>query len=153
MTKQDPTFDYSAIRVLCARCDRPMTLRRGDDGREEWLIHTFACEDDACRQAESAEDGVRAILEVPVGGEAMAADGSIHIRNISLRCGRCAAYPALAHFRRDQDWNVYTYACEPGTCVGEESAFDLFVAVDRDAFARRDPKWRGGARHGGAAAS
>ncbi len=151
MTKQNDIFDYSAIRVLCARCDRPMTSRRRDDGREDWLIHAFACEEDACCRAESSEDGIRVMVEVPAGGEAMAADGSIHIRNISMRCGRCAGYPALAHFRRADDWNVYTYTCEPGTCTVEESAFDLFVAVDRDAFARRDPKWRGGARHGGAA--
>ncbi len=80
----------------------------------------------------------------------MASDGSVHIRNISLRCGRCDGYPALAHFRRDGDWNVYTYECETDACGADPGAVDLFVAVDRDAFARRDPKWRGGARHAGA---
>lgn len=81
----------------------------------------------------------------------MAEAGMIHIRNLSIRCGRCDTYQTLCHFeRRDDDWNVYTYECENDTCDREATRTFLEVPAELDAFAQRDPAWHGGAIHAGA---
>jgi hypothetical protein len=54
-------------------------------------------------------------------------------------------------FSRREDWNVYTYECENQACEPEATRTLVEVPRDVDEFARRDPGWRGGAKHGGAA--
>ena len=73
---------------------------------------------------------------------------SINIRNLSIKCGNCETYQTLAGFSQTGEWNVYVYECENDTC--ETAVTKTLVEVPRelDAFARRDPEWRGGGRHG-----
>ena len=74
----------------------------------------------------------------------------INIRNLSIKCGNCDTYQTLSRFeRRDADWNVYTYECENDVCDPAVTRTLLEVPADLDRFARRDPGWKGGARHGG----
>ena len=75
-------------------------------------------------------------------------DEQIDIRNISVKCGHCNTYQTLTHFGRRDDWNVYTYECENDTC--DPAITRTLVEVPRvmDVFARRDPAWRGGGKHG-----
>ena len=78
-----------------------------------------------------------------------AAPPTIDIRNLSIRCGRCDAYQTLSGFGRRDEWNVYTYECENQVCDPALSRTLLEVPAELDEFARRDPGWRGGSRHGG----
>lgn len=73
---------------------------------------------------------------------------SIDIRNISIKCGHCNTYQTLASFARREDWNVYTYECENTVCDPNLTRTLLEVPKHLDAFARRDPEWRGGGKHG-----
>jgi hypothetical protein len=85
--------------------------------------------------------------------EEVAADepAMINIRNLSIKCGHCNTYQTLCHFeRRDEEWNVYTYECENDVCDPAVTRTYLEVPAHLDAFARRDPGWRGGRRHAGA---
>lgn len=75
----------------------------------------------------------------------------VNIRNISIKCGHCDAYQTLVAFRRDGDWNVYTYECENRVCDPEVTRTLVEVPGDLDEFARRNPAWGGGERHAGAA--
>jgi hypothetical protein len=73
---------------------------------------------------------------------------SINIRNLSIRCGNCNSYQTLTAFSRREEWNVYTYECENDTCDPAVTRTLLEVPRELDDFARRDPGWRGGGRHG-----
>jgi hypothetical protein len=72
----------------------------------------------------------------------------INIRNISVKCGNCNTYQTLVTFTRAGDWNVYTYECEHGRCDATVTRTLVEVPAALDEFARRDPTWRGGGRHG-----
>jgi hypothetical protein len=72
----------------------------------------------------------------------------INIRNLSIKCGRCDTYQTLCSFARREEWNVYTYECENDTCPPDETRTLVEVPAELDEFARRDPEWRGGGRHG-----
>ena len=72
----------------------------------------------------------------------------INIRNISIKCGNCDTYQTLAGFRRAGDWNVYTYECENDICDPAVTRTLVEVPREFDDFARRDPDWRGGGKHG-----
>lgn len=72
----------------------------------------------------------------------------INIRNISIKCGNCNTYQTLLRFVRNGDWNVYTYECENDTCDPNVTRTLIEVPAEIDAFARRDPEWRGGGKHG-----
>ncbi len=74
---------------------------------------------------------------------------SIHIRNVSLRCGRCGLPKTLAGYKPNGDWNVYTFECENDPCDPESSRVFVEVPIGLDEFANRDPNWRGGRRHAG----
>ena len=73
---------------------------------------------------------------------------TINIRNLSIKCGNCNTYQTLSAFSRRDEWNVYTYECENDTCDPAVTRTYLEVPADLDEFARRDPGWRGGGRHG-----
>lgn len=68
----------------------------------------------------------------------------INIRDVSIKCGHCDTYQTLMGYARRGEWNVYTYECENEIC--DRSMTRTLVEVPRevDAFARRDPEWRGG---------
>ena len=51
-------------------------------------------------------------------------------------------------YSRRDDWNVYTYECENDTCDPAVTRTLVEVPADLDSFARRDPTWRGGGKHG-----
>lgn len=72
----------------------------------------------------------------------------INIRNISIKCGNCDTYQTLSAFARREDWNVYTYECENEICDAAVTRTLVEVPADLDDFARRDPSWRGGGKHG-----
>jgi len=67
-----------------------------------------------------------------------------------VRCGRCDEAQTLSHFAPGGEWNVYTYVCENGICDPETTKTLIEVPRELDEFALRDPRWRGGGRHGGA---
>ena len=75
-------------------------------------------------------------------------EGTINIRNLSVKCGNCDTYQTLAAFGRREDWNVYTYECENDKCDPAVTRTYIEVPRDIDSFARRDPEWRGGGKHG-----
>lgn len=77
------------------------------------------------------------------------APGMVNIRNLSIKCGNCDTYQTLAAFSRRDDWNVYSYECENERCDPAVTRTYVEVPQDIDAFARRDPGWRGGRVHGG----
>ncbi len=72
----------------------------------------------------------------------------INIRNISIKCGNCNTYQTLVGFGRRDDFNVYTYECENDLCAPAVTRTLLEVPRELDVFARRDPEWRGGGKHG-----
>ena len=72
----------------------------------------------------------------------------INIRNISIKCGNCDTYQTLSAFRHDEGWNVYTYECENDACDPAVTRTFVEVPAELDEFARRDPSWKGGGRHG-----
>ena len=72
----------------------------------------------------------------------------MNIRNLSIKCGNCDTYQTLSGYSRREGWNVYTYECENDICDPQVTRTFLEVPEDLDAFARRDPGWRGGGRHG-----
>ena len=74
----------------------------------------------------------------------------INIRNLSVKCGQCETYQTLVGFRRNGEWNVYTYECENDKCDPAVTRTLVEVPRELDQFARRDPEWRGGKRHAGA---
>ena len=78
----------------------------------------------------------------------MSERATINIRDLSIRCGRCQQYQTLSSYQRRGDWNVYTYECENDVCDPEASRTLVEVPVELDTFARRDPTWRGGGKHG-----
>ena len=73
---------------------------------------------------------------------------TVNIRDISIKCGNCDSYQTLTGFARREEWNVYTYECDHGRC--DPALTRTLVEVPRqiDEFARRDPEWRGGGKHG-----
>jgi hypothetical protein len=73
---------------------------------------------------------------------------AINIRDISVKCGNCNTYQTLSSFGRREGWNVYTYECENGICDPKVTRTLIEVPRELDAFARRDPEWRGGGKHG-----
>ena len=75
---------------------------------------------------------------------------TIHIRNLSIKCGHCHTYQTLCSFSRNEEWNVYTYECENDICDPETTRTLVEVPAELDEFARRDPGWRGGRKHAGA---
>ncbi len=75
--------------------------------------------------------------------------GMVNIRDISIKCGNCGTYQTLAAYSRRQGWNVYTYECENDVCDPAVTRTLVEVPEEIDAFARRDPGWRGGRIHGG----
>jgi hypothetical protein len=75
--------------------------------------------------------------------------GMINIRDLSIKCGNCGTYQTLAAFARHDDWNVYTYECENDVCDPEVTRTFVELPRQLDAFAHRDPQWRGGRVHGG----
>lgn len=78
----------------------------------------------------------------------MAEEEKINIRNISIKCGNCDTYQTLTAFGRRDEWNVYTYECENDICDPKVTRTIVEVPRDLDSFARRDPTWRGGGKHG-----
>lgn len=74
----------------------------------------------------------------------------VNIRNLSIKCGNCGTYQTLVGFGRREEWNVYTYECENDTCDPTVTRTLLEVPTELDEFARRDPDWKGGSKHGGA---
>ena len=74
--------------------------------------------------------------------------GMINIRNISIKCGNCNTYQTLLAFERGDEWNTYTYECENDACPPETTRTLVEVPAHLDQFARRDPGWRGGGKHG-----
>jgi hypothetical protein len=72
----------------------------------------------------------------------------INIRNISIKCGNCNTYQTLTAFGQREEWNVYTYECENGVCDPAVTRTLVEVPKELDSFARRDPTWRGGGKHG-----
>jgi hypothetical protein len=72
----------------------------------------------------------------------------INIRNLSIKCGHCDTYQTLTAFTRREGWNVYTYECENDRCDPTVTRTLVEVPADLDEFARRDPGWRGGGKHG-----
>ncbi len=72
----------------------------------------------------------------------------VNIRDISIKCGNCGTYQTLSGYARRDDWNVYTYECENDRCDPAVTRTLVEVLHEIDAFARRDPEWRGGGRHG-----
>lgn len=72
----------------------------------------------------------------------------INIRNISIKCGHCDTYQTLSAYSRRDEWNVYTYECENDICDPAVTRTLVEVPAHLDDFARRDPTWRGGGRHG-----
>lgn len=88
--------------------------------------------------------------EAPPNEPLAEGQSSINIRNLSVKCGHCNTYQTLAHFHREEDWNVYTYECENETCDPAGTRTYLEVPADLDEFARRDPGWHGGQVHAGA---
>lgn len=77
----------------------------------------------------------------------------VNIRNFSVKCGHCGNYQVIVSFRQiDADWNEYVYECESPPCSNEveRSRTVLEIPADLDEYARRDPNWRGGAKHAGA---
>ena len=75
---------------------------------------------------------------------------TIHIRNLSIKCGNCDTYQTLCGFARREEWNVYTYECENDVCDPAVTRTYLEVPADLDEFANRDLDWHGGAVHAGA---
>lgn len=73
---------------------------------------------------------------------------SINIRNLSIKCGNCKTYQTLSGFAQAGEWNVYTYECENEVCDPAVTRTLVEVPKELDAFAQRDPEWRGGGRHG-----
>lgn len=73
----------------------------------------------------------------------------INIRDISIKCGQCGTYQTLAAYQPGEEWNVYTYECEPERCDPAVTRTLVEVPKDLDEFANRDPNWRGGRRFGG----
>ena len=76
------------------------------------------------------------------------AEERVNIRNISIKCGNCNTYQTLSAYSRREDWNVYTYECENDVCDPNVTRTIVEVPRDLDSFARRDPNWRGGGKHG-----
>lgn len=76
--------------------------------------------------------------------------GTVNIRDFSVKCGHCNTYQTLLGYRREGELNVYTYECENDTCDPAGTRTIVEVHRDVDAFANRDPNWRGGRKHGGA---
>jgi len=74
--------------------------------------------------------------------------GMMNIRNLSIKCGNCDTYQTLSGYGRREGWNIYTYECENEICDPQVTRTLLEVPQDLDAFARRDPGWRGGGKHG-----
>lgn len=75
---------------------------------------------------------------------------TIHIRNLSIKCGHCETYQTLSAFSRRDEWNVYTYECENDRCDPAVTRTLVEVPAELDEFANRDPDWRGGRIHAGA---
>ncbi len=75
---------------------------------------------------------------------------TIHIRNLSIKCGNCDTYQTLSHFHKREEWNVYTYECESEVCDPAVTRTYLEVPAELDNFANRDLGWHGGRIHAGA---
>lgn len=97
--------------------------------------------------AESAKTANRLPARVALlgfgGGDVM-----VNIRDISIKCGNCGTYQTLTTFARRDDWNVYTFECDNSRCDPAVTRTLVEVPAEVDEFARRDPQWRGGGRHG-----
>ncbi len=76
------------------------------------------------------------------------ASRTINIRDISIKCGNCGTYQTLTAFAQRDEWNIYTYECENEVCDPGVTRTLVEVPQELDEFARRDPEWRGGGRHG-----
>lgn len=72
----------------------------------------------------------------------------VNIRNFSIKCGNCQTYQTLSAYAREGDYNVYTYECENDVCDVDVTRTLVEVLHEIDDFARRDPNWRGGGKHG-----
>ncbi|MCB1007294.1 MAG: hypothetical protein KDB94_00210 [Acidobacteria bacterium] len=72
----------------------------------------------------------------------------VNIRDLSVKCGNCDTYQTLTGFSRRDDWHVYTYECENDRCDPAVTRTLIELPAEIDDFARRDPEWRGGGRHG-----
>jgi hypothetical protein len=68
----------------------------------------------------------------------------IDIFMMSIKCGNCETYQTIVKFQKGAEKNVYTYECENETCERGMTRTLLEVPHELDAFARRDPEWRGG---------
>lgn len=68
----------------------------------------------------------------------------LDIRDLSVRCGRCMNYQTLSAYSRRDGWNVYTYACDEGTCDPEATRTLVEVPQAVDLFAQRHPDCGGG---------
>jgi hypothetical protein len=52
-------------------------------------------------------------------------------------------YMTLVGFSRRDEWHVYTYECEPGTCEKETNRTLLELPAELDLFSRRHPECGG----------
>ncbi len=78
----------------------------------------------------------------------MEAQERLNIRNLSVKCGNCDTYQTLSGFAQAGESNVYSYECENDICDPAVTKTLIEVPRELDAFADRDPEWRGGGRHG-----
>ncbi len=62
----------------------------------------------------------------------------INIRNLSIKCGHCDTYQTLSHFKRREDWNIYTYECENDICDPSVTRTLLEIPDHLDEYAKRD---------------
>lgn len=74
----------------------------------------------------------------------------VNIRNFSVKCGRCGAYPDLAVYEPAEEVNTYRFECDVSTHGDPCPQIILEIPTELDEFANRDPKWGGGKVHAGA---
>ena len=70
---------------------------------------------------------------------------------MSVKCGNCDHYQTIVSFEKRGEVNVYTYECDwdaSPDCDPNVTRTIVEVPREIDSFARRDPEWRGGGKHG-----
>ena len=75
----------------------------------------------------------------------------VNIRNFSVKCGNCDAYPVLAAYEPGDEHNLYRFECDELEQAKEGCVPILLeIPVELDEFGNRDPNWHGGKKHAGA---
>ncbi|MEM7482206.1 MAG: hypothetical protein AAF481_13605 [Acidobacteriota bacterium] len=135
-------FDVADMKFHCLECEGDQVFASKLEMREEWHHYRFDCADSECGNNTWVE--VPEFLDARPGSQP---PGNIHLRNLSVRCGRCDQHPVLAAYEPGEGFNQYVYECENGSCSARRR---VRLTKEQDEFARRDPAWRGGAKHAGA---